>query len=307
MAIAVDGDSGSVQLRPSEEDLDEFRERIRVRDERRAQVGAGAGEPPVMPCGHRIEALVNVESVRDLETFPVEHVDGVGLLRTEFLYMERSQFPSEEEQYRLYRRVVEHMDGRPVTLRTLDIGADKQLPYFQTPPEANPALGWRGIRISIEWPDLMRAQLRAALRASAHGPVRLLLPMVGTLEQVKSVRAVFDGVRANLSEQGYAISDDVPVGVMIEVPRCSSRCRNCSATSTSSASGRTTWSSTCSRSIGTIRSWRVSTSHTIRPCSPRCTKLHWRPGLRENARRCAVTSPGIRRWPSFFWVWGSTD
>ena len=132
--------------------------------------------------------------------------------------MERTQFPSEEEQYRLYRRVVERMGGRTVTLRTLDIGNDKQLSYFKTPKENNPALGWRGLRISIEWQDLLRVQLRAALRASAHGPMRILLPMVTSIEEVREVHRIFDGVRRQLADQGFEIPVDVPVGIMVEVP-----------------------------------------------------------------------------------------
>jgi phosphotransferase system enzyme I (PtsI) len=162
--------------------------------------------------------MVNIESIRDLDTFDPAHTDGVGLLRTEFLYMERTQFPSEEEQYRLYRRVVERMGGRTVTLRTLDIGNDKQLSYFKTPKENNPALGWRGLRISVEWQDLLRVQLRAALRASAHGPMRILLPMVTSIEEVREVHKVFDGVRRQLADQGFEIPADVPVGIMVEVP-----------------------------------------------------------------------------------------
>jgi phosphoenolpyruvate-protein kinase (PTS system EI component) len=132
--------------------------------------------------------------------------------------MERSQFPSEEEQYRLYRRVLERMGKRQVTLRTLDIGNDKQLPYFKTPKENNPALGWRGLRISIEWQDLLRVQLRAALRASAHGNMRILLPMVTSIEEVREVHRVFDDVRRQLVDQGFEIPADVPVGIMVEVP-----------------------------------------------------------------------------------------
>ena len=162
--------------------------------------------------------LVNLESIRDLDTFDVRYCDGVGLLRTEFLYMERSQFPSEEEQYRMYRRVLDHMDGRPVVFRTLDIGGDKQLPYFQTPKETNPALGWRGLRVTLEWADLLQVQLRAILRASAHGEARLLLPMVGSVDQVRRVRKTFDRVKTQLQDQGYWIAEDLPVGVMIEVP-----------------------------------------------------------------------------------------
>jgi phosphotransferase system enzyme I (PtsP) len=110
------------------------------------------------------------------------------------------------------------MAGRPVTLRTLDIGNDKHLPYFKTPKENNPALGWRGLRISVEWQDLLRVQLRGALRASAHGELRLLLPMVTSLEEVLEVHRVFNDVRRQLLDQGYEVARDVPVGIMIEVP-----------------------------------------------------------------------------------------
>lgn len=218
MHITVDGDRGQVQLKPSPEDLTDFERRVSERQRRRRDVERFGALPARAACGHRLETQVNIESLLDLPHFDPRHSDGVGLLRTEFLYMERSSFPSEEEQYRLYRRVVEHMQGRPVTIRTLDIGADKQLPYFQTPKERNPALGWRGLRISLQWPDLIQVQLRAALRASAHGPLRLLLPMVGSLEQIDQMRRIFDGVRSSLTEQGYECAEDLPVGAMIEVP-----------------------------------------------------------------------------------------
>jgi phosphotransferase system enzyme I (PtsI) len=218
MRVTVDGDSGVVQLRPDDEDVDEFLGRIaRGRLARRA-LAEHAALPAATADGHPLGVQVNIESVRDLETFQIEHTDGIGLLRTEFMYLERPEFPSEEEQYRLYRRVLEHMGGRPVTLRTLDIGGDKQLPYFETPGEPNPALGWRGLRITLEWQDLLRVQLRAALRASAHGELRLLLPMVTSLEEVLAVHRIFDELRRQLVEHGYEIASQVPVGVMIEIP-----------------------------------------------------------------------------------------
>jgi phosphotransferase system enzyme I (PtsI) len=218
MRVGVDGDRGTVQLRPDQDDVDEFLARLERRRAREKALAVHAALPAVTSDGHAFGVQVNIESVRDLDTFLLDHCDGVGLLRTEFLYMERPHFPSEEEQYRLYRRVLERMDGHPVTLRTLDIGNDKQLPYFKTPRENNPALGWRGLRISIEWQDLLRVQLRAALRASAHGKLRVLLPMVGSLEQIQEVHRMFDDVRRQLSEQGYEVASDVPVGIMVEVP-----------------------------------------------------------------------------------------
>ncbi len=218
MLLAVDGDRGTVQLAPSEPQVLDFQERKSSLENRRERLLTDAARPGTTPDGRRLLVQVNIESVRDFDTFDLSHTDGIGLLRTEFLYMERSEFPSEEEQYRLYRRVLERMDGRPTTLRLLDIGGDKPLPYFQTPPEANPALGWRGIRITLRWRDLLRVQLRALLRASTAGDLRILMPMISSLEEVREVHRLFDEIRTQLSQQGYATSEDVPVGAMIEVP-----------------------------------------------------------------------------------------
>ncbi len=218
MQISVDGDHGLVQVRPEQDDIDEFLEKSRRRAARSQALQAHMAEPAVTTDGVRFDVKVNVESLRDLDSINPEQVDGIGLLRTEFLYMERASFPSEDEQYRLYRRFVEHMDGKPVTIRLLDIGGDKTLSYFQTPKETNPALGWRGIRISLEWQDLLRVQLRAVLRASAHGPVRLLIPMLTSVEEVQSLHEIFDRVRKRLVDQGHEIAPDVPVGGMVEVP-----------------------------------------------------------------------------------------
>jgi phosphotransferase system enzyme I (PtsI) len=218
MTLTVDGDHGFVLLAPTDADVKEFLERKRSREGRRESVLAEAGRPGTTQDGHSLCVQVNVESVRDLDTFDLSHTDGIGLFRTEFLYLERNQFPSEEEQYRLYRRVLERMNGQPTTLRLLDIGGDKALPYFQTPSEANPALGWRGIRITLRWRDLLRVQLRALLRASTAGGLRILMPMISSLEEVREVHRLFDEIRLQLSGQGYTTADDVPVGAMIEVP-----------------------------------------------------------------------------------------
>ena len=220
MRVVVDGDAGSVQLSPDQESIDHFLERHKRREARIEALKEQAKLPAETQDGHPFAVSLNIESVRDLDVagFDVESTHGVGLLRTEFLYMERAQFPSEEEQYRLYRRVVERLGGRPVTLRTLDIGGDKQLPYFQMPQEVNPALGWRGVRVSLEWQDLLRVQLRAALRASEHGPVQLLLPMVTSCEEVRRVHEIFEQVYAQLVEQGYDLAEEIPVGIMVEVP-----------------------------------------------------------------------------------------
>lgn len=218
MPVIVDGSRGTVQLRPDDEAVQHFlRQRVQF-ETRRAELANEASLPAETRDGARLGVLVNIESLRDLDTFEPRRTDGIGLLRTEFLYLERPQFPSEDEQFRLYRRALERMDGLPVTLRTLDIGGDKKLPYFQTSPEPNPALGWRGLRISLEWRDLLRVQLRAALRAGVGHDLRILLPMVTSIEELQIVHATFDEVRASLLAQGDEVESDVPVGAMIEVP-----------------------------------------------------------------------------------------
>ncbi|MEX1023685.1 MAG: phosphoenolpyruvate--protein phosphotransferase [Planctomycetota bacterium] len=218
MLVGVDGDRGTVQLRPTEEEVVVLLGRRTDREARRATLAAESAEPVVTPDGHRFDVQVNVESVHDFDTFDIAHTDGVGLLRTEFLYMERSQFPSEEEQYRLYRRAIECTGGRPMTIRLLDIGGDKPLPYFKAPKEKNPALGWRGLRITLQWSDLMRVQLRALLRASPLGDLRILVPMVSSLDEVLLLRTMFNDLRCELEGQGYEVAENLPVGVMVEVP-----------------------------------------------------------------------------------------
>lgn len=218
MRVIVRGDQGAVQLLPTEEDIDSFLEERSRLVARAEALETQAGLPAETPDGHSVHMYANIESIHDFGTFDISHTDGVGLLRTEFLYMERSQFPSEEEQYRLYRRIFERMGDLPVTLRTLDIGGDKQLPYFQMPKELNPALGWRGIRVTLQWKDLLRVQLRAALRASAHGNLRLMFPMITNLDEVLEIKAMVKELRAQLDDQGYEVAPDIPCGIMIEVP-----------------------------------------------------------------------------------------
>lgn len=218
MDLLVDGDQGCIHIKPTPAEAKAFDKAKHSRDQRRAALIGVADKPAVTQDGAQLEVMVNLESLRDLDTFNPEHCDGVGLLRTEFLYMERNQFPSEEEQFRLYRRVVDHMKGKVVVFRTLDLGGDKQLPYFQLPEEENPALGWRGLRITLEWQDLLRSQLRAILRAGCLGPVRILLPMVTGIAEVRRVKEILADVKEQLLVQGYEVPERVELGVMLEVP-----------------------------------------------------------------------------------------
>ena len=219
MPVLVDGDNGAVTLAPDEASESEFELRLAQRSVREAALALHATEPAVTLDGETVSVLVNLESVRDLEMFEHRRCDGVGLLRTEFLYMERTVFPSEEEQYRLYRRMVDAM-GRPVRRdpHPRHRRGTSSCRTSRRRGENNPALGWRGTRITLEWQDLLRVQLRAIMRASLHGEVRVLLPMITSLEEIRAVRAIFDETRQQLSAQGYDVAPDIPVGVMIEIP-----------------------------------------------------------------------------------------
>ncbi|MBL8841367.1 MAG: phosphoenolpyruvate--protein phosphotransferase [Planctomycetes bacterium] len=165
-----------------------------------------------------LSLLLNIENFDSLDPALLRSADGVGLYRTEFLFMGRSTFPSEEEQLAFYKDVLAHVGGREVTFRTIDVGGDKPLPYLVTPREQNPALGWRGIRLTFEWLDLLIPQLRALLRAAAHGPLKILLPMVTTVEEVTRARALLAELIDDLRRQGLPHDPRTPLGAMLEVP-----------------------------------------------------------------------------------------
>lgn len=216
--ILVDGEEGSVELRPDAIRRAVFLEAKARFDEMQAAMARYAHKEARTKDGERIEIMVNIESLKELSTFDVEICDGVGLCRTEFIYQERREFPSEDEQVRIYTSILETMQGRVVVFRTLDVGNDKRLPFFSMPQEQNPALGWRGLRISLHWRDLFLVQLRALLRAAVHGPTRILLPMVTTPEEVQEVRGLLAQVVRDLESEGVPFGRNVPLGVMIEVP-----------------------------------------------------------------------------------------
>jgi phosphotransferase system enzyme I (PtsI) len=214
----VDGDAGIVILEPTSEELAEYRQREkeqRAVDRRIAEVRF---QPSVTPDGVPIQLLANVEGVRDLDSLEVDAIAGIGLFRTEFAFMERRQFPTEDEQVAMYRRAMEGARGKPVTFRTLDVGGDKPLGYFRMPEERNPVLGWRGIRLCLDWPDILYTQLRAILRASALGHARILLPMITTRSEVVKCREVLSQLADDLRANGVPFDPQIELGVMVEVP-----------------------------------------------------------------------------------------
>lgn len=214
----VDGDAGLVILDPSAEELEDYERRLREQRAIDRRIAEVRFQPSVTPDGTRVQLLANVEGVRDLDSLEVDAIAGIGLFRTEFAFMERRQFPTEDEQVAMYRRAMEGAAGKMVTFRTLDVGGDKPLGYFRMPEERNPVLGWRGVRLCLDWPDILYTQMRAILRASALGHVRILLPMITTRSEVVRCREVLDQLKADLKATGVPFDPDIELGVMVEVP-----------------------------------------------------------------------------------------
>ncbi len=219
--VIVDGQAGRVILNPTPGRLAEHRRRQEALERDRKQLARFKRLPAITRDGQEIGLLANLELPRDAALALSVGAEGVGLLRTEFLFMNRDDVPDEEEQYRALREIVETMDGRPVTIRTLDVGGDKLAPSLRDRlgDTLNPALGLRAIRLSLKERDLLDAQLGAILRAGQHGPVKILLPMISTISEVHQVRDALELVAKRLKRRGVKLGDPLPpLGVMIEVP-----------------------------------------------------------------------------------------
>ncbi len=216
--LIVDGNAGIVYVNPP---LDIVREYERLEREYRAfnrELSALRDLPAVTRDGKRIKLEANIVLFSDLNYARQHGAEGIGLYRTEFPFLSHRDFLGEEEQVELYSRIVAGMEGKPVTIRTLDLGADKYPAYLRVPREENPFLGWRSIRISLEMADVFKTQLRAILRASAVGPVRMLFPMISSVEEVLRVKELVQEAREELDQAGHPYDRGLPIGVMVEVP-----------------------------------------------------------------------------------------
>ncbi|HVX39642.1 MAG TPA: phosphoenolpyruvate--protein phosphotransferase [Gemmatimonadaceae bacterium] len=213
----LDGSTGLLAINPTHQDIESYRERARQEALAEAELRHLATLESVTTDGVRITLRANVDLPEEAELAANSGAEGVGLMRTEFLVVGRATMPDEEEQYRAYRRVVQAFGGRPVVIRTFDVGGDK-LPVGGYATEANPFLGWRAIRMCLDQPELFRVQLRALLRAAVHGDVRIMLPLVVTVDEVRQARALLDEAARELDARGARFRRDVPLGVMIETP-----------------------------------------------------------------------------------------
>ena len=217
-SLIMDGETGDLVVDPSDELLKEYKEKREVYINEKMELRKLINEDAVTEDGHRVEIWGNIGSPNDVEAVLEAGATGVGLYRTEFLFMNSDHLPTEEEQYQAYRVVAEKMQGKPVTIRTMDIGGDKELPYMDLPKELNPFLGWRAIRISLVKQDIFKTQLRAILRASAYGQIKIMYPMVTSINEVRKANEILDECKKELEEIGKKYDKNIKVGIMVETP-----------------------------------------------------------------------------------------
>ena len=216
--LILDAVNNRVYVNPTQAEIDELKTLEAKLAEEKAELAKLKDLPAVTLDGHKVEVVANIGTIRDCEGAHRNGAEGVGLYRTEFLFMDRDQLPSEEEQFIAYKEVVEAMEGRLVVLRTMDIGGDKELPYLNLPKEMNPFLGWRAIRIALDRREILRAQLRAVLRASAFGKLAVMFPMIISVEEIRELKSVLETLKAELRAEGKAFDENIQVGVMVETP-----------------------------------------------------------------------------------------
>lgn len=216
--LVLDGETGAVMLHPDEATLRDFSARRAKQQKKREQLELLATVEAVTKDGVSLRLAGNISSVKELNMALKYGAEGVGLFRTEFLYMDRSSFPTEEEQFEVYKLVAEKVGNETVVIRTLDIGGDKHLDYFQLPEEQNPFLGYRAIRISLDRKDMFKTQMTAILRASHYGHVKMMFPMISSVEEVQAAKAVLNEVKDELDARGIPYDRKMQVGIMIEVP-----------------------------------------------------------------------------------------
>ena len=218
--LAVNGITGDVIIEPTEAEQAEFLAAGKAYADQKAEWALLKDAETMTADGKHFELAANIGTPKDVVGVNENGGEAVGLYRTEFLYMDSQDFPTEDEQYEAYKAVLEGMNGKPVVVRTMDIGGDKELPYFDLPKEMNPFLGYRALRISLsEGGDAMfRTQLRALLRSSVHGKLRIMFPMVALVTEFRAAKKLFDEEKANLLAEGVAVADDIQVGIMIEIP-----------------------------------------------------------------------------------------
>ncbi|ANY68473.1 phosphoenolpyruvate--protein phosphotransferase [Paenibacillus sp. BIHB 4019] len=216
--IVMDAEAGSIIINPSADELAAFQQQKQQYDKHKAELTKLKDQPTFSRDGKQVELAANIGKLEDVQRALDNGAEGIGLFRTEFLYMGRSSLPTEEEQYTSYKYVLEKMNGKPVVIRTLDIGGDKELPYMDLPKESNPFLGQRALRLCLDRQDIFRTQLRALLRASSHGNLKIMFPMIAVIEELLEAKKLLAEEQAKLAAEGIAVADHIEVGMMVEIP-----------------------------------------------------------------------------------------
>ncbi len=216
--IGLDAIDGFVYVNPDDVTVEMLNQKSAAFAEEKEALKMMVNAKSITTHGHEVELAGNIGGFNDVEGVLKNGGEGVGLFRTEFLYMDNDHFPTEEEQFEAYKAVLEGMGGRKVVVRTLDIGGDKKLSYYTFPEEMNPFLGYRAIRLCLKEQDIFRTQLRALCRASVYGKLCIMFPMIATIDEFRQAKGIFEDVKAELLAEGVAVADDIQVGMMVEIP-----------------------------------------------------------------------------------------
>ncbi len=224
--IIVDALSGDVIINPSEDDLKVYTEKRNKFLQDKEELKKMNDKEAITTDGHRVQLWANIGGTKDIAGVLRNGADGIGLYRTEFLFMDNDRLPTEEEQFYAYKEVAESLGGKPVTIRTMDIGGDKALPYMKLPHEENPFLGYRALRVCLDRKDMFKTQLRALLRASAFGQVKIMFPMVIDLNEVRATKALLEECKVELRAEGISFDEHIKIGIMIETPAAAFRAKH---------------------------------------------------------------------------------
>lgn len=216
--LILDGTAGIIIINPSKQQIEEYKHKQQIDLERKARLLTTKDEPAVTVDGHRISLLANIEIPEEAEHAINQGAEGIGLYRTEFFFMNRNGLPSEDEQYEAYAHVAKACGDKPVVIRTLDLGGDKFASSLNIPKEMNPFMGWRAIRLCLERTDIFKTQLRAILRASVIGNVRIMFPMIATVQEVRAAKVIVEEAKDELRKEGKTFNENIQIGVMIEIP-----------------------------------------------------------------------------------------
>lgn len=217
-AVVMDGEAGVLFLNPAEDVIKEYNDKREKIEKEKEELKKLITEEAITPDGRKVDIWGNIGSPKDVDAVIEAGASGVGLYRTEFLFMDSDHFPTEQEQYEAYKVVAEKLKGKPLTIRTMDIGGDKELPYLDLPKEMNPFLGYRAIRISLENKEMFKTQLRAILRASQYGQIKIMYPMISSINEIRKANAILEECKKELDAEGKVYDTNIKVGIMIETP-----------------------------------------------------------------------------------------